>query len=161
LIDVSIIIPIFNRLWALPKAVDSCLSPGCRTGVIVADDGSTEGAWEWLRDRKDVVSLRQENWGKDRAVVAGMAAPQGEYARVLDSHAAVAYVWPVVRGLAKTQPDEAAKAAGWALAVDPAFVPPVRSSIRLAYRLLGFRRTERLIGLWARVHRPLSCRSTG
>jgi glycosyltransferase involved in cell wall biosynthesis len=309
LIDISIIIPTYNRLWALPKAIDSCFSPGCSIEVIVVDDGSTDGTWEWLQNRKDVVSIRQDNWGKDWAVVAGVAAARGEFIRFLDSddwlepqanveqlaqarasgadivvagyqdyyedgdrlephpwvdcddfvaqqfgevsfshysaflfrrafiagiphrqefalrddrmfvleaaikgprlavyrkpafvhrhhrrgrlqgttgfrkslaewtnievyrkaaallerrgeltprrrRAAVAYVWPVVRGLAKTQLDEAAAAAEWIFKLDPDFVPPVRAPIRLAYRLIGFRRTERLIRLWSLFRKP-------
>ncbi len=85
MIDVSVIIPTFNRLWSLPKTVESCLSAECRVEIIVVDDGSTDGTWQWLQDRKDVVSVRSENWGKDWAVVAGMARAQGEYVRFLDS----------------------------------------------------------------------------
>jgi glycosyltransferase involved in cell wall biosynthesis len=313
MVDVSIVIPTFNRLWGLPKAVDSCLSQGCSVEVIVVDDGSTDGTWEWLQTRKDVVSIRQENWGKDWAVVAGVAAAQGDYIRFLDSddwlepqanaeqcalaratgadivvagyqafyegderesdrlephpwvdcddfiaqqfgevsfshysaflfrrafiadiphrqefalrddrmfvleaaikgpklavyakpafvhrhhrrgrlqgtagfrktlaewtnvevyrkaaallvrkgeltprrrRAAVSYVWPVVRNLAKSQLDEAARAADWIAGLDPEFVPPVRAPIRWGYRLLGFRTTERLIRLWALVRKP-------
>ena len=66
--DISIIIPTYNRLWGLPKAVESCLSSGCAVEVIVVDDGSTDGTWQWLQARSDVVSVRTENWGKDWAV---------------------------------------------------------------------------------------------
>jgi len=82
--DLSIIIPTYNRIWALPKAVDSCFSDDCKVEVVVVDDGSTDGTREWLEERKDVVSIRQDNWGKDWAVVAGMAAARGEYIRFLD-----------------------------------------------------------------------------
>lgn len=311
MVDVSVIIPTFNRLWGLPKAVDSCLSQGCSVEIIVIDDGSTDGTWEWLQTRQDVVSIRQENWGKDWAVVAGVAAARGEYIRFLDSddwlepqanveqwalaretgadivvagyqdyyedddrlephpwvdcddfiaqqfgevsfshysaflfrrdfvldiphrqdfalrddrmfvleaaikgprlavyaksafvhrhhrrgrlqatagfhkslaewtnievyrkaamllerkgeltprrrRAAVSYVWPVVRTLAKTQLDEATRAAHWIFRLDPEFVPPVRAPIRLAYRLMGFRRTESLVRVWAWFRKPPS-----
>jgi glycosyltransferase involved in cell wall biosynthesis len=307
--DVSIVIPTFNRLWALPKAVDSCFSPGCSVEVIVVDDGSSDGTWDWLQTRKDIVSLRQDNWGKDWAVVAGVAAARGDYVRFLDSddwlepqanleqlalareteadivvagyedyyedgdrlepHAwvdcddfvaqqlgevsfshysaflfrrafvadiphrqefalrddrmflleaaikgprvavyrkpafvhrhhrrgrlqavsgfgrslqewttievyrkavkllehkgelnrrrrrvAAAQVWPVVRNLAKTQLDEASAAAEWISSLDPEFVPPVRKPLRLAYRLIGFKRTEQLVRLWAMLFTP-------
>ncbi|HZP99722.1 MAG TPA: glycosyltransferase family 2 protein [Reyranella sp.] len=306
MIDVSVIIPTFNRLWSLPKTVESCLSAECRVEIIVVDDGSTDGTWQWLQDRKDVVSVRSENWGKDWAVVAGMARAQGEYVRFLDSddwlhpeananqlelarravadvvvagyddfyeaedraephpwvdcddfvaqqfgevpfshysaflfrrafiqdiphrqefalrddrmfllevamrkpqvaiyrrpafvhrhhdrgrlqrthgfqrtlahwtniqvyrravamlaergeltarrkRAAVSYIWPVVRALAKTQLDEAADAARWIFDLDPQFVPPVRKSIALGYRTLGFAMTERLIAVRAHL----------
>lgn len=83
--DVSVIIPTFNRLWALPKAVLSCRNTKCQTEIIVIDDGSTDGTWEWLQTQKDVISVRQENWGKDWAVNAGFAKASGEYVRFLDS----------------------------------------------------------------------------
>jgi glycosyltransferase involved in cell wall biosynthesis len=307
--DLSIIIPTYNRLWALPKAVDSCLSAGCSVEVIVVDDGSTDGTWQWLQDRKDVVSIRQDNWGKDWAVVAGVAAAQGDYIRFLDSddwlepranadqlalaretdadivvagyrdyyedgdrlephpwvdcddfvaqqlgevsfshysaflfrrtfvadiphrqefalrddrmfvleaairrprlavyrqpafvhrhhrssrlqrasgfrrsfqewttlevyrkavqlleargeltqrrrRAAATTIWPVVRNLAKTQLEEAAAGADWIFQLDPGFVPPARKVLLRAYRLLGFRTTERLIRAWAFFRKP-------
>jgi glycosyltransferase involved in cell wall biosynthesis len=316
MIDISIVIPTFNRLWALPKAVDSCHTTGCSIEIIVVDDGSTDGTWEWLQTRKDVVGVRRNNWGKGWAVAAGMAAAHGEYVRFLDSddwlkpqanveqlvraqetgadivvagyedffeelgdlavhpwvncddfvaqqfgevpfshysaflfrrsfiadiphrqefalrddrmfmlevaicnprlavydkpafvhrhhrggrlqrtsgfrrtfaewtnievyrkatalleqkgqlsprrrRAAVAYVWPVVRNLAKTELDEASAAAEWVFKTDPAFVPPVRRSILLAYKWLGFKMTERLVRLWALFRRPPPSGPTG
>ena len=311
MIDISIVIPTFNRLWALPKAVDSCLSTDCAVEVIVIDDGSADGTWEWLQGRKDIVSIRTNNWGKDWAVVSGMAMAQGEYVRFLDSddwlnpwangdqlriarettadvvvagyqdyyestgelrphpwvdcddfvaqqlgevsfshysaflfrrefirdiphrqefalrddrmfllevavrkprlavyrepafvhrhhrrgrlqrnagfkrklthwthievyrkavallanqgelsmrrkRAAVAHIWPVVRDLARTELDEATAAAEWIFTLDQDFAPPVRRSLRWAYRALGFRATERLVRIRASLQRTAS-----
>lgn len=84
--DISIIIPTYNRLWSLPKAVESCRSAGCcEIEIIVVDDGSTDGTWEWLQQQKDVVSLRQDNWGKPWAVNRAFPLAKGEYIRFLDS----------------------------------------------------------------------------
>jgi len=85
LVDISIIIPTYNRLWALPKAIDSCRKTKCSHEIIVVDDGSTDGTQEWLNDQKDLVILRLENWGKDWAVNAGLARAKGKYVRFLDS----------------------------------------------------------------------------
>jgi len=84
-VDISVIIPSYNRLWSLPKTVESCRSSKYRTEIIVIDDGSNDGTWEWLITQADVVSLRQDNWGKCWAVNRGFAIANGQYIRFLDS----------------------------------------------------------------------------
>jgi glycosyltransferase involved in cell wall biosynthesis len=83
-IDVSVVIPTYNRLWALPTAVASCREERS-TEIIVIDDGSTDGTWDWLQKQKGITALRQENWGKDWAVNRGLALASGEFVRFLDS----------------------------------------------------------------------------
>ena len=79
------IIPSLNRLWSLQKTVKSCRNSGCKSQIIVVDDGSTDGTWDWLQSQKDVVAIRQDNWGKDWAVNKGFAVAHGEFVRFLDS----------------------------------------------------------------------------
>ncbi len=83
--DVSIIIPTYNRLWSLPHTIDSCRNTICKTEIIVIDDGSDDGTWEWLQLQNDIVALRQENWGKCWAVNRGFTLAKGKYVRFLDS----------------------------------------------------------------------------
>ena len=83
--DVSIIIPTYNRLWSLPKAVASCFETSLKVQVIVVDDGSTDGTYGWLKEQSNVTVLRQPNMGKDWAVNAGFAVAKGKYIRFLDS----------------------------------------------------------------------------
>ena len=84
-IDVSVIIPSYNRLWCLPRAIKSCLNTDCVTEIIVVDDGSSDGTWEWLQNQSDVVSLKQENQGQVYAINKGFSVAKGEYIRFLDS----------------------------------------------------------------------------
>lgn len=88
-IDVSIIIPTYNRLWCLPRAVSSCRGARCRTEIIVVDDGSTDDSWAWLQQQPDVVAIRQENQGQTWAVNRGTASARGKYIRFLDSDDAI------------------------------------------------------------------------
>lgn len=83
--DISVVIPTYNRLWALPQAVESCRSANANVEIVVVDDGSTDGTWDWLQARRDIVAIRTDNWGKDWAVETGLAAARGEYVRFLDS----------------------------------------------------------------------------
>jgi glycosyltransferase involved in cell wall biosynthesis len=83
--DVSIIIATYNRLWSLPKAVNSCFDTALNIEVIVVDDGSTDGTWEWLTTQDNVTGIRQDNRGKDWAVNKGFEAAKGKYIRFLDS----------------------------------------------------------------------------
>jgi glycosyltransferase involved in cell wall biosynthesis len=85
LADVSVIIPTYNRLWALPRAVESCREAGGNTEIIVVDDGSTDGTWDWLQRQNDVIAIRQDNWGKDWAVNRAFSVARGEFVRFLDS----------------------------------------------------------------------------
>ncbi len=83
--DISVVIPTFNRLWALPQAVESCRSAGGNVEIVVVDDGSTDGTWDWLQAQRDIVAIRAENWGKDWAVETALQAARGEFVRFLDS----------------------------------------------------------------------------
>jgi len=83
--DVSVIIPTFNRLWCLPRAIESCRNTTCKTEIIVIDDGSTDGTWEWLNQQPDIKVFRQKNHGQTYAINNGTAHATGKYIRFLDS----------------------------------------------------------------------------
>jgi glycosyltransferase involved in cell wall biosynthesis len=84
-INVSVIIPTYNRLWCLPRAIDSCRNSACNTEIIVVDDGSTDGTWEWLLTKPDIIAVRQENQGQTYAINNGFSVARGEFIRFLDS----------------------------------------------------------------------------
>lgn len=84
-ISISVIIPTFNRLWSLPQAIESCRKIKCSHEIIVVDDGSTDGTWEWLQKQDGIRAFRQSNWGKDWAVNYAFSRATGQYVRFLDS----------------------------------------------------------------------------
>ncbi|MES2267306.1 MAG: glycosyltransferase family 2 protein [Bacteroidota bacterium] len=83
--DVSVIIPTYNRLWCLPRAIESCRNTKCSTEIIVVDDGSTDGTWEWLQQQHDIIAIQQENQGQTYAVNKGFSVSKGRYIKFLDS----------------------------------------------------------------------------
>ena len=85
MVALSIIIPSYNRLWALPKAIESCRATKSPHEIIVIDDGGTDGTSDWLAQQPDVVHVRTDNWGKDWAVNKAFSMARGEYVRFLDS----------------------------------------------------------------------------
>lgn len=84
--DVSVVIPTYNRLWSLPRAIDSCRNTKCRTEIIVVDDCSTDDSWAWLTSQPDVVSVKHEiNWGQTWAINKGTDMARGKYVKILGS----------------------------------------------------------------------------
>jgi glycosyltransferase involved in cell wall biosynthesis len=85
MVDVSIIIPTFNRLWCLPRAINSCRNTNCKIEIIVVDDGSTDGTSEWLVEQKELIFVTQKNMGQTYAINHGYSISSGKFIRFLDS----------------------------------------------------------------------------
>lgn len=84
-IAISIIIPTYNRLWCLPRAIQSCRDTQCKTEIIVVDDGSTDGTWQWLQKQDHIIAIYQKNQGQTYAINKGLESANGKYVRFLDS----------------------------------------------------------------------------
>lgn len=88
-IDLSIIIPTYNRKWSLPQTLESCRNNHCNVEIIVIDDGSNDGTVAWLSKQEDIVVLQQPHMGKCWAVNKGFEIAKGKYVRFLDSDDAI------------------------------------------------------------------------
>lgn len=90
MIDISVIIPTFNRLACLPDALDSVFSqPGVRVECIVVDDGSSDGTVPYIRERykeRDLIVIEKPSRsGPQVSRNLGMEVARGEFVTFLDS----------------------------------------------------------------------------
>jgi len=85
--QISVIIPTFNRIQTLPRALDSVLAQTMPAAeVIVVDDGSSDGTADLIASRySSVICLRQENQGVSAARNAGIRRANSEWIALLDS----------------------------------------------------------------------------
>ncbi len=88
----SIIVPTYNRLSLLNVTLDSILTQTCENPyeLIVVDDGSIDGTWEFLEDlarsQRDVKIFRHPlNLGVSAARNKGLKEATGKYVLFLDS----------------------------------------------------------------------------
>lgn len=87
-IQVSAIIPTFNRRELVSRAIRSVLAQTRRVDeIVVVDDGSTDGTGDMLRELfgDRVRHVRQVNAGVSAARNHGMAIAKGRYFAFLDS----------------------------------------------------------------------------
>ena len=84
---VSVILPTYNRAWALKTAIDSVLFQNYpNIELIVIDDGSRDNTKELLKDYKNQIRvLTQENAGVSAARNRGIEKSRGEFIALLDS----------------------------------------------------------------------------
>ncbi|CCK81291.1 MULTISPECIES: glycosyltransferase family 2 protein [Desulfobacula] len=88
---VSVILPSFNRAWALKDALDSVFSQDYpHIELIVIDDGSTDHTQKLLEKYKEeyknkLIVLKQENSGVSAARNAGIKNSRGAFIALLDS----------------------------------------------------------------------------
>jgi len=83
----SIIIPTYNRAYALAACLDSLIGQSTGAGeheIIVVDDGSSDGTAEVCRSRGHVKYFRQENQGVASARNLGVKSAQGRWLVFVD-----------------------------------------------------------------------------
>ena len=86
-VEVSIIIPTYNRGWIIKEAIDSVMAQDYRDfELIIVDDGSTDNTPAILHSYRDeILVFRQENQGVSAARNRGLAAASGDLIAFLDS----------------------------------------------------------------------------
>ena len=88
-VEVSVIIPTYNRSRTIRAAVDSVLAQaGLRLEIIVVDDGSSDGTYEIVRDYVEkgfITYFKQENKGPAAARNSGIKNSNGEFVCFLDA----------------------------------------------------------------------------
>ncbi len=89
--DVSVVIPVFNKLELTRVCVDSLLKQGAAATfeIIVVDNGSSDGSRQWLAQQEAQGRLRlvvnPENLGFSRGCNVGAAAARGRYILFLNN----------------------------------------------------------------------------
>ena len=81
--DFSVVIPTYNRMDTLPEVLDALDAQEGAPDfeVLVVDDGSTDGTWDFLESRPSkvpTIKLRQENAGPARARNWGVEQASGD-----------------------------------------------------------------------------------
>jgi len=82
---ISVVIPTFNRVSLLRETVESVTAQTFRDfEIIIIDDGSDDGTWEWLSCRRDIRAFRQPNQGIAATRNHGIAEAKGQWVAFLD-----------------------------------------------------------------------------
>lgn len=89
MIDLSIIIPVYNGALLLPRCLDSIFNQKTEFTyeVILVDDGSTDNSVELIKARKEtnIVLYQQQNAGPAVARNKGMELAKGKYVAFIDA----------------------------------------------------------------------------
>lgn len=102
--EVSLVLPTFNHLRYLPRAVDTALAQTFDNfELIIVNDGSTDGTQCWLDALRDprIRVIHQDNRGPADAINSGVRVARGEYLSWIsaDNYCAPYYVEAFVAAL--------------------------------------------------------------
>ena len=84
---ISVVIPTYNRISLLARAIDSVLKQSLNPyEIIVVDDGSEDGTSEMIQNKYNSIKLiRQQNNGVSAARNKGIKHAKGDWIGLLDS----------------------------------------------------------------------------
>ena len=118
---VSFVVPVLNGRWWLPRVIDAICAQAAALPleIVVVDDGSTDGSWEWLQSRArsaDVVLLRGHGRGAAAALNAGIREARHPVICQVDQDVILEPGWLAVLLAAFEDPDVAAAQGHYVLA---------------------------------------------
>lgn len=86
--DLSIIIPMYNGRLFIKESVNSLRSINCSKEILIVDDGSTDGSYEYccweFAGYEDVTIIRKENGGIASARNCGLGMANADYLMFVD-----------------------------------------------------------------------------
>ena len=87
MINISVVIPTYNRKELLKRSIDSVINQTIKPSeIIIVDDGSNDGTEAMVKKKYDSLKLiKQKNKGASAARNSGIKASSGEWICFLDS----------------------------------------------------------------------------
>ena len=85
--NISVVIPTYNRKHTLPRAIASVLNQTLQpTEIIMVDDGSTDGTADWIQETYPRINpISQSNKGVSAARNIGIKYAKCDWIALLDS----------------------------------------------------------------------------
>lgn len=84
---ISIIIPVYNEYKYLPTLLEKVKKTQYNKEIIIVDDCSTDGTWEWLENNCNYAKIvrHEKNEGKGAAIRTGLNLAEGDIIIIQDA----------------------------------------------------------------------------